>query len=610
MKKSTYGIVVLVLMTSLFACTSTGKATNDKTSASPNTQSESTSGKSAATDTETTKSAGSGGAAPAQANKNGHYTVQNFPDEQSTVTDGGDGSDSSLASNAPVLTPSEQDFPKKTTDEADKNKETQTKPLEDGSTVTDEVIIPVETFTGKDKKGLALKLQSPKAIRSTPENTIEADNVNTDALATEAEEAELLAKAELLKARKQADNTLNPTSSKQKKPDAKTTNKKTVQKKTLHQKKNAQTHSTAKKKKLNQAQSKKKRQKPLKQTEKKARQKAINAKSTKEKDNKDSDVGNTEKNNVKTEKPQKNAETTETENTEKTEKPNDPLENEQAQEEVFSNMPKNDSQNNDTTTVSRSMKMLEGQQLDVWYPGEKWIYLGEKTSQSGLKYLQRRLKDRNSVYTFEAKKQGDYILTFSYFDAFSNKFLTDALAVHVAPEKGRHSERVRAPDYKEAKTISAILPDNEKSSAEVKTAKIPRKNSREIKQKVQPSAVQDKSDLLTNETLIETPIEGGASSDDETRDNDLLAKAEKAIAEGNAEKALQLLDDFFIAANSQLDKGWFLRGKAFELNTPERNIRKALAAYKTITSMYRHSKFWKPAQNRIRYIERFYINIE
>ena len=90
----------------------------------------------------------------------------------------------------------------------------------------------------------------------------------------------------------------------------------------------------------------------------------------------------------------------------------------------------------------------------------------------------------------------------------------------------------------------------------------------------------------------------------------LLESARTAIAAADANAALQYLDRFFAVSTEKLDEGWFLKGRAYELNGSVRNIRLALDAYRMLTGSFPQSKYWAEADSRIRYITNFYVNIQ
>ena len=260
--------------------------------------------------------------------------------------------------------------------------------------------------------------------------------------------------------------------------------------------------------------------------------------------------------------------------------------------------------------VSRMVAVEEKQRLEITYPGHGWVYVGEQTSQPGLKYEQRKLQDENSIFMFTAERKGDYVLHFSYFDVFTNDFITDAVAVSVSAARSAAAKStVKAPEYQNG---------SDSDTAEAETTKVAQtapqlsSSSDDIAEAV--SAAQSAPSTAASQAA-ETAggSTGQASASDAAEEvlspDQLLEKARTAIASADAGAALTYLDTFFTTAEQKLDEGWFLRGRAYELNGSARNIRLALDAYRTLTDTFPQSKFWAEADARIRYITGFYINI-
>ena len=260
--------------------------------------------------------------------------------------------------------------------------------------------------------------------------------------------------------------------------------------------------------------------------------------------------------------------------------------------------------------VSRMVAVEEKQRLEITYPGHGWVYVGEQTSQPGLKYEQRKLQDENSIFMFTAERKGDYVLHFSYFDVFTNDFITDAVAVSVSAARSAAAKStVKAPEYQngsdsdtaEAETTKAAqtAPQLSSSSDDIAEAVF-------AAQSAPSTAASQAAETAGGST-------GQASASDAAEEalspDQLLEKARTAIASADAGAALTYLDTFFTTAEQKLDEGWFLRGRAYELNGSARNIRLALDAYRTLTDTFPQSKFWAEADARIRYITGFYINI-
>lgn len=246
---------------------------------------------------------------------------------------------------------------------------------------------------------------------------------------------------------------------------------------------------------------------------------------------------------------------------------------------------------------SRQITIPAGQTLEVWYPGSGWVFLGDASAQNGLGYENRKLDRADTLFTFKALKPGFYILDFSRFDVLEDSFLQDSLAVTVSGQDTVKTGRVRAPDYR----ASGKKADS--GAEQVVPISSP------------PQAVAaNRSSLVDEPGLSVSPASTGNAFAQGTGampqdPADILKKAETALAAGDSQAALTLLDDFFAAAVTSLDEGWFLRGRAYESNGQNRDVRKALDAYQTLVQAFPDSPRWKEADERIRYIRQFYQKI-
>nr|WP_314993963.1 hypothetical protein [uncultured Treponema sp.] len=276
--------------------------------------------------------------------------------------------------------------------------------------------------------------------------------------------------------------------------------------------------------------------------------------------------------------------------------------------------------------VSRMVAVEEKQRLELTYPGHGWVYVGEQTSQQGLKYEQRKLQDNNSIFMFTAEKKGDYVLHFSYFDVFTNDFITDAVAVSVSTARSSAAKSmVRAPEYKnEAEAAEETAQSQPGTSGQTAAQQSDRTTgnagSESAAQTAQTgTAGSDRADPkgVSTSAGVSTDAAGSAAAMENTAEQEasltpeqLLESARTAIAAADANAALQYLDRFFAVSTEKLDEGWFLKGRAYELNGSVRNIRLALGAYRMLTGSFPQSKYWAEADLRIRYITNFYVNIQ
>jgi len=234
---------------------------------------------------------------------------------------------------------------------------------------------------------------------------------------------------------------------------------------------------------------------------------------------------------------------------------------------------------------SRSVVVPADGILEVWYPGTGWVYLGDASGLVGVAYETRKIDNRDTLFSFRARKPGSYLLEFSRYDVLTDEFIQDALSVTVTdPVPGKRTT-VRAPDF-----ILGKEPDVPETAGEEFPA----------------------DSVLRDEPVLSGPLsdepEAGNSPPEQT-DDQLLHDVQARLASGDAPGALDILDQFFSSARTRLDEGWFLRGQAYEANSSSRNIRKALDAYETVVSAYPESIRWKDADERVRYIRQFYFRV-
>lgn len=273
-------------------------------------------------------------------------------------------------------------------------------------------------------------------------------------------------------------------------------------------------------------------------------------------------------------------------------------------------------------TVSRAVTIAEKQRVEIAYPGQGWVYIGEQSSQQGIRYEQRKLSDNATVFTFTGEKKGAYILHFSYFDVFTDDFITDSIAVTVGSAKDRLAKTlVKAPEYKTARTddsqnagaaiaaeSAAVAENIPAPAAGTPTPSAPAAPL--LSEQPLPAAVPQNTATAGKNTEKAVPRNAAEAEDlSELEPAVLLQKAREATDAANAPAALRYLAAFFDSAEENIDEALFLQGRVYELNTADRNIRSALEAYKTLTMEYPQSVHWAAADSRIRYITAFYINI-
>lgn len=234
---------------------------------------------------------------------------------------------------------------------------------------------------------------------------------------------------------------------------------------------------------------------------------------------------------------------------------------------------------------SRSVTVPRDGYLEVWYPGTGWVYLGDASGLMGVSYDTRKIENLDTLFTFRARRAGNYILEFSRYDVLTDEFIQDALSVTVDDPVPGKQTTVRAPDFVLAGTASG----DDQGDKDTET-----------------SAVMQDEPVLSAPPTSETEQ---TAREIVREPGEMLREAQSRLASGDAPAALEMLDQFFETAMDGLDEGWYLRGQSYEANSAARNIRKALEAYETVVTAYPDSARWKEADERIRYIKQFYFKV-
>ena len=319
----------------------------------------------------------------------------------------------------------------------------------------------------------------------------------------------------------------------------------------------------------------------------------------------------------------------------------------------------------DKVNISRYTNILKGQNIDFSYPGEGWVYLGEESSKKGLSYSKRKMKDGKTFFTFIAEEEGNYVLNFSYFDGFSGDFIVDAISVKVLPNPTGVQQDSVVFEYKgktKDKNLEEPLkkePDEVSMDAEkvgIKVDETPKKTENEMPETNKVEVVSKKEELnkgdisksmssnkkKEDKSLAISKNEGISFNRNSSNKDDvssykepevfanvanispenakgqgneeiarkIINEVSESISNGDAKTALEKIENFFAVASTNIDEAYFLRGKAYELNSELKNIKKALASYKFLIRTFPTSSYWNEADARIRYIEKFFVNIK
>ncbi|AEE16990.1 hypothetical protein [Treponema brennaborense] len=315
---------------------------------------------------------------------------------------------------------------------------------------------------------------------------------------------------------------------------------------------------------------------------------------------------------------------------------------------------------------SRSVELGLRQYLDVQYPGSGWIYLGELEPDGTdkkvplLTYFGRQLNHTDTVFSLRSGKSGESILHFYKPDVLTDAYIDDYLAVTVTDQPAADASRIKAPAYADivppdqysipvpvpaenagtessgasGGSSSANGTDSRRTDSVPAGTSLPQSTgsgssdsgsdstfSTVIVQPDRNSAGQSDSSPATaadvavsagtaeNTEALSAVSPSATESDESAASGDLLEQAQVAYDAGECEKAALLLDTFFAAAGTDIDRALFLQGQVYEAQSDIKNIRKSIAAYTQLVQTYPQSSLWQQAKNRVTYLNRFYFSI-
>lgn len=297
-------------------------------------------------------------------------------------------------------------------------------------------------------------------------------------------------------------------------------------------------------------------------------------------------------------------------------------------------------------TPSRSMTCHLNQYIEVDYPGNGWIFIGEDSEEPLFKYFGRKLGGTNTKFTLRSTKSGKTQLHFYKNDVLTSRYIDDYLEVEVLAEKALTNEKIQAPLYADAvppKPVRKVVQNTEEEHAAVSNSANLSDSKKEISDspKFSPEnqennskkeILPDEKDIKTNiqttgenleATEKETPATKSNSENFSFQENNspaksaevtvptakLLEQAKHSLKEKQYEKALTEIQLYLDKENTKIDEALYVQGQILEADSKVRNIKNAIDSYDTIIKKYPASPYWQDANRRKVFLTRFYVNI-
>lgn len=237
---------------------------------------------------------------------------------------------------------------------------------------------------------------------------------------------------------------------------------------------------------------------------------------------------------------------------------------------------------------NRSMVMNNNQKLLVSFPGTGWIYLGDEYNSDILIFDKRDIYEDGTDFTLKSNNSGTALLHFFKQDLLTNEPINDYLLVTVNPKKGK-LETIEAPEF----TYSDF--------------------EEEIQDEYYEEEYFDYG-IIEDEPEVMFFTDDSFTFIDENIDTkEVLDLGQAFLDDEMYIEALDQIDYYFTILGDETDEytdyALFMKGQLLEKNTPIRNIKESLTAYKTLVENFPDSKYWNQSKERAVYLERFYFSV-
>ncbi len=272
----------------------------------------------------------------------------------------------------------------------------------------------------------------------------------------------------------------------------------------------------------------------------------------------------------------------------------------------------------DEKAPSRAVTIKKKQYLDVTYPGEGWLYMGDENNSKALSFKGREKKGNTTLLKFYADRSGEALLHFCKQDVLMDTYIHDYLLVTVEKTSG-NKQHINAPEYippvvasedEEEETELALITDIEETE-------ITEEESKE-EETVEEETVEEEIIIPSGFSLADEPDvifsfgDGidffGDNSDDEYYQQ-LIDEANDAFFSGRGQEAVEKAQIVIDDGSYFSDEAYYIQAQVYETNQDMLDVNKAYELYKTIVDYYPESSYWSKASKRVTYLDRYYFQI-
>ncbi|MCF7927860.1 MAG: hypothetical protein K9L68_02480 [Spirochaetales bacterium] len=245
-----------------------------------------------------------------------------------------------------------------------------------------------------------------------------------------------------------------------------------------------------------------------------------------------------------------------------------------------------------------------GFDITIRLEGSGWIYLGAPDGEEEPELVERNVSDNQTRFVLKGLPEGEYPVLFLRQDPLEGGAQRRRIRIDVDSKEAEASDNIAE------NTDDSETPDGSKEGAEAQS------ETGGIAAYEQGGYELQSEVPGTEESLREIGSELIHWNGDPGRLPDFpidqyLGYIERLEEQGRIAEAIGLAEALSQWEQASPKRGlvYFTLGSLYEIEGPTRDLRRALAAYKSVGRGYPPSQLWEAADRRARYLERQYFNI-
>lgn len=263
----------------------------------------------------------------------------------------------------------------------------------------------------------------------------------------------------------------------------------------------------------------------------------------------------------------------------------------------------------------RSLRAQTGDTVDLFFPGVGWVYDQGSSSAAGIEFRERFYEDDRTEFVFRVVAPGSYQLRFFREEMSSGRQeqrVVDLISWGYADVEDPPSQDLNAPSEGRQEDPLGEL-----------TAALDRKDAGTILRYLSlAKSLAAGGDHKPEERAAEVEVRG-EEAEDSNREETLAVEPRKALEialeasdilerAGSEREALELLQvclENGSGTEFQRERIYYLLGRLYEKPGPVRDEPTAVGYYRRLVDLFPAGIYWNEARERIRYLERHYLQL-